>query len=137
MNALAFQGVEVRGKRCHERLAFAGFHFRDLPAVQHDAADELDVEVPHCEHATPRLAHHRKGFGQEIVGRFAVREALAELRRLSAELLVGELFDLRFFGVDGGDEWTQSLQVTLVLRADDFRQKSVNNHQEGSNQGIQ
>ena len=40
MHALAFQGVEVGGQRGHERLAFAGDHFRDVAAVQDDAAHQ-------------------------------------------------------------------------------------------------
>ena len=37
-----------------------------------------------------------------------------------AELLVGERLDLRFEGVDLGDERTEPLDFTLVLRADDL-----------------
>ena len=60
----------------------------------------------------------------------AVGETLAELGGFSAELFVGELLRLRFFCVDGSDVGAQAFQVTLVLRADDLCQESINNHQE-------
>jgi hypothetical protein len=97
--------------------------------VQDDAAYELHVEVPHLEDAAAGFADDGERVGQHIVERFPLFEALPELGRLPAQLLVGEGLDLWFFRVDGGDEWAQPFQVTLVLRADDFRQESINNHQ--------
>ena len=69
VHALAFEGVEIGGQRRDERLAFAGLHFGDPAAVQHHAADELHVEVPHVEHAPAGLAHDREGLGQQVVER--------------------------------------------------------------------
>ena len=40
-------------------------------AVQHHAADELHVEVPHVEDAPAGFAHDRERFGQQRVERFA------------------------------------------------------------------
>jgi hypothetical protein len=48
VHALAGQRVEVDRQRRHQRLALAGAHLGDLAVVQHHAADELDVEVPHA-----------------------------------------------------------------------------------------
>ena len=95
VDALAGERVEVGGQRGDERLAFAGLHLGDLPAVQHHAADELHVEVPHVEHAAAGLADDGEGLGQQVVERLAVGDALAELGGLVAELLVGEGLDLR------------------------------------------
>ena len=47
MHALAFDGVEIGGERCHQSLAFTGAHFGDFAAVEHDAAHHLHVEVAH------------------------------------------------------------------------------------------
>ena len=87
VDALAFEGVQVGGQGGDERLAFAGLHLGDLAAVQHDAADQLHVEVPHVEHAAAGLADHREGLGQQVVERFAVGEPLAEFGGLLAQLL--------------------------------------------------
>ncbi len=96
--------------------------------MEHDAADELHVEVPHVEHAAAGLAHDGEGLGQQVVERRAVGEPLPELGGLGAQLLVGEALDLGFLGVDLGDERPQALQFALVLGADDFREEGVDNH---------
>ncbi len=79
VDALAFERVQVGGERRDERLAFARLHLGDLAAVQHHAADQLHVEVPHVEHAASGLAHDGEGFDEQIVERLAVGDALAEL----------------------------------------------------------
>ncbi len=83
VDAFAGEGVQIRGQGGDERLAFAGLHLGDLAAVQNDAADELDVEVPHVEHAPARLADDCERLGQEIVERLAGREPLPELGGLA------------------------------------------------------
>ena len=61
VDALAGQGVEVDGQGRDQRLAFAGAHLGDAAIVQHHAADQLDVEGPHAEHArAPPRAQWRK-----------------------------------------------------------------------------
>ncbi len=64
MNALAVESVEVRGECRNERLAFAGLHLGDPAAMQHDAADELHIEVPHVQHTAAALADYREGLRQ-------------------------------------------------------------------------
>ena len=88
VDALAFERVEIGGKGRDERLAFAGLHLGDLALVQHGAADQLDVEVPHVQHAAAGLADDRERLGQQVVERLAVGEPLPELGRLAAQLLV-------------------------------------------------
>ena len=80
VDALAGERVQVGGQGGHERLALARLHLRDGAAVEGEAADELDVEVPHVQHAAARLAHDREGLGQEVV------EGLARCARRSPEL---------------------------------------------------
>ena len=116
----AFERVQIRGQRRDERLALARLHLRDLSAVQHHAADQLHVEVPHVQHAPAGFADDGEGFDEQIVERFAVGDALAELDGLGAELLVGQRLDLRLERADLGDQRAEPLDLTLVLRADDF-----------------
>ena len=71
VRATTFERVEVQRKRRDERLAFAGLHLGDAPLVEHDAADQLDVEVAHPEGAFRRLADHRERLRQQIVERLA------------------------------------------------------------------
>ena len=80
VDAFAFEGVQIGGQRGDERLAFAGLHLGDLALVQHGAADELHVEVPHVQHAAAGLAHDGERLGQQVVERFALGEPLRGTR---------------------------------------------------------
>ena len=71
VNALAFERVQIGGQSRDERLAFARLHLGDRPVVQDHAADQLDVEVPHVEHAAASLADDGKGLVEEVVDRGA------------------------------------------------------------------
>ena len=75
--------------------ALTGLHLGDRALVQDGAADQLDVEMAHAQRALGGLAHAREGLGQDVVEILALGEALAELRRLGAERVVGELLDRR------------------------------------------
>ena len=74
VNALAFERVQIGGKRGDQRLAFAGLHFGDLAVVQHHAADQLHVVVPHVQHAAAGFADDGERLGQQVVERLAVGE---------------------------------------------------------------
>ena len=129
VDALALERVQVGGQRGDERLAFAGLHLGDPAAVQHDAADQLHVEVPHVQRALAGLADDGEGLGQQVVERFAVGEALAELDGLHAQRFVRRAPGCPvFFGVDLGDERTDAFQLALVLGADDLREERVDDH---------
>ena len=103
VHAMTGQRIQVARQGRDQGLAFAGLHFGDLALVQHHAADQLHVEVAHLQHPPACLAHHRKGFGQDLVQHhflfgdafFGVFNTLqprgdagAELQRLGAELFV-------------------------------------------------
>ena len=88
VNALARERVEVCGKRCDKRLAFARTHFRDTSLMKRDAADKLNVEVTHTQHSLARFSHHRVCVGKNMVERFAVCEPLFEHVRLTYERIV-------------------------------------------------
>ena len=67
VHAVAGEGVEVNGHGGHQGFAFTGFHFGDLALVQHDAADELDVEGAHPQHPDRGLPGRGKGLGQQVI----------------------------------------------------------------------
>ena len=89
VDPFAGERVEIGGKRCDERFAFAGLHLRDASLMQNDTAEDLHGEVLHPEH-TPRSLAAGERFGQDIVKGLAVGEALLEIRGFCLELLVGE-----------------------------------------------
>ncbi len=130
VDAFAGERIQVRGQGCDQRLAFAGLHLGDPAPVQDDAADQLDVEVPHVERAAAGLADHGEGFRQQIIERLACGQPAAELDGLAPQLLVGELADLRLFRVDFGDQGLDALQFAIVRRTDDFGYECIDNHQE-------
>jgi hypothetical protein len=129
VDAFAFEGIEVRGKRRDERFTFARLHFGDLPLVQDAAADQLHVEMPHVQHAASRLPYDSEGFGQEVVYGFARSDPLAEFLRLFAERLVAQSLDGGLQRVDGFDDRTDLLQLAFVLRAEDFRKNGIEHEQ--------
>ncbi len=94
--------------------------------MQHHPADQLHVEVPHVQDAPAGFADDRKGFRQQIVERGAIGDPLAELDRLFAELFVAQRLDLRFESVDGGNGRAETLDLTLILGADDLREQLAN-----------
>ena len=100
MHALAVEGVEIDRQGGDQRLAFAGLHLGDLALVQDHAAHELHVEVALAERALGRLAHRGEGLDQQVVQGLALGQALAEFGGLGAQLLVGELGELRLERVD-------------------------------------
>ncbi len=115
VDALAFERVQIDGQRGDQRLAFAGFHFGDLAAVQDDAADQLDVEMPHVEDAAAGFAADGEGFDQQIVERCAVGDALLEFDGFGGQIDIGELLDRGFQIVDSGDDWTDPLTSRSFL----------------------
>ncbi len=47
VNAVAGEGVEEHGKRCHKRLSLAGCHFGYFALVEHNSAEQLHVVMHH------------------------------------------------------------------------------------------
>ncbi|MGF6635772.1 hypothetical protein OKW39_002923 [Paraburkholderia sp. MM6662-R1] len=103
MDAAARQRVQVHRQRRDERLALAGAHFADLAVVQRHTADQLHVEVAHLQHPLAGLAADRERFRQDLVERFAARDALAEFTRFGAQLVIRQLLDLRLERIDRRD----------------------------------
>ncbi len=82
VNAAPDEAVEERRQRGHERLALAGPHLGDRPAVEHDAAHQLHVVVPLSERPDHRLADGGERLGQHLLQR------LVDLRKLALALLL-------------------------------------------------
>ena len=122
VHALPGERVQIHGQRGDQRLAFAGFHFRDFAAMQHDAADQLHVEMPHVQNAAAGFAHGGEGGNQQIVERRALRDLFPEDDGLPGEFLIGQRLHLRLHFVDRRDDRPHRLDFALVLGAENFRE---------------
>ena len=88
--------------------------------MEDDAADDLDVEVPHADRSPGGLPHDGEGGRDQIVDRRAVLELLLELVGLGLQLRVGEGLHLRLERVHSLDLRHHALEIALVLAAEDF-----------------
>jgi hypothetical protein len=101
---LVGERVEVRRQRGHQRLALAGGHLGDRALVQHHAADQLHVEVPHARAGAARLAADRERLGRtsSTVSPSATR--LRSSSVLPARPASSRLLHIRLERVDLGDD---------------------------------
>ena len=129
VHALAFERVEVARQGGDQRLTFAGLHFGDSAVVQHHAADQLDVEMAHVEHAAAGFADHGEGLDQQVVERGALGDPFFEFDGLGGEVDIGQLAHLRLEIVDGGHRGPHLFDLALSFGAEDFCQNGVNNHE--------
>ena len=109
--------VEVDRRRRDERLALACAHLGDAPLVQAYAADELDVEMPHSEHAPRRLAHDRERLGKDLLKRRAVIDLLAKPARVASQLIVREVRHRGFEPVDLIDDFAIPRDFLIIVVA--------------------
>jgi hypothetical protein len=56
--------------------------------VQHGAADDLHVEMPHAQHSAAGFADDGEHLGQQVIERFAIGESLTKFDRLRSQLFV-------------------------------------------------
>ena len=68
--------------------------------MKHNTAEQLNVKVAHVEGSACYLSDYRVGLYQKIVKAFPILQAFLELFGLCLQLLVAELLDFRFKGVD-------------------------------------
>ena len=122
VDALAGEGVEVGGQGRDQGLALTGLHLGDVAAVQGDAADQLDVEVPLAEGADAGLAHRRERLGQQVVEGLAVGQPLAEDVGELAQLGVGARLHRRLERVDLGHHRLTATQLFAFAEAQDLGQ---------------
>jgi hypothetical protein len=125
VDAASREGVQVDREGGDQRLAFTGLHFRDFALVQHHAADELDVEVPLAERALCGLTYGGEGRHQEVIQRLAFGQLLLEVFGARAERLIGELFQLRFEGIDRIDVRAIRADAPLVRGTEQLARDSA------------
>ena len=125
VHALAVERVEIGGQGGDQRLALAGDHLGDRPGVEHHAADQLHVVVPHAEKATPPFAADGEGLHEEVVECLAGRQPPPEVRRLAAEFRVAHRLVRRLQGVDRLDLGFHPTEVTGVGRAEQAGEESL------------
>ena len=125
VHALARQGVQIGRQRGDQGLAFASAHLGDLAFVHHRAADQLDVEMAHAEHALAGLTDDREGFGLQRVECFALGEPFAEQCGLRRELRVAHVRELGFQSANPGGEPTQTFDDTLIPAAENAGKQLV------------
>lgn len=101
VHALAGQRVEVGRERGDQGLALTGLHLGDVAEVERGAAHELHVEVALAQHPLGRLADGRERLGHQVVEGLALLQALLELGRHAAQLVVGHRDEVVLDGVDG------------------------------------
>ena len=114
MDALAGKGVEDDRERRGERLALAGAHLGDRPAVENHAADQLDVEMAHAHLALADLADDREALVLELVERLSGVPAFAERVHPRAKLLVGLELELGFVGANQLDPLLERLELLAL-----------------------
>src|SRR5437867_2100653 len=117
MNALASKSIQVAGQSSNQRFAFAGLHFGDPPLMKDDSTDQLDVEVTHVQHASPRFSGYGERLDQDVVQTGAVGESLLEIDRFSSEIGIRQLLQLRLQVVDSRNEWTNRLDLPVMFGA--------------------
>ena len=91
MDVRARQRVQVQRHRRDERLSLTGLHLGDVALVERDPAHQLDVEEPHAHRPLERLSDGGVGLEEDVLGRLAVLDALAELGGLRREIGALEL----------------------------------------------
>ncbi len=128
VDALAFEGVEVRRQRGHQGLAFTGLHLGDVAPMQRGATHELHVEVAQSEGTLGRLPHGGEGFRHELVEGLPVFDALLELGRLALQLLVVERGDLILQGVGRLGDVLELLELSPFAHAQGFVNDIYHNH---------
>ncbi len=145
VDAASREGVQRHRERRDERLAFARPHLGDLALVEDHAAHELDVVVALADGAPGRFADEGERLDELLVQRLAregaalldvlgkglqgVLDARADRADARAQLVVGERLDPGLERVDLRHAGPHGLHVALVLRAEDFREGLVDDHE--------
>ncbi|CAB4570757.1 unannotated protein [freshwater metagenome] len=88
MNATANNCVEVGGECGNQSLTFTRAHLGDVSEVKGGSTHELNVEVTQADGAAGSFSNRRERFGEHVVERLTVGEALTELGRFTAKLFV-------------------------------------------------
>ena len=85
-----------------------------MALVQSETAHELHVEMPLPEGPLRGLADRGEDLGEDVVERFAFRQALAKACRALGELLVAPLLELRLELVDARGDLAELAKLAFV-----------------------
>ena len=88
--------------------------------MQGHATEHLDIKMSHAVDPLAGLAHYSKGFRQNLVKRFTLRQPVFELRRFFAKLIIGQLFEVSFEGVDALDSFGIGFKQAIVAATKNF-----------------
>ena len=120
VHAAAGDGVEVGGQGRHQGLALAGLHLGDVAEMKRRAAHDLHVVGALAERALGCLANRRERLGQQLVERLTLLEPLAQLGRLAAQLLIGEMRVVLLERIDGFHRLLEAPQDAAFSGAKQF-----------------
>ncbi len=112
--------VEVAGQCRDQRLTFTGLHLGDHALVEHYAADELNIEVPHAQGANCAFSAHRERLDKQIIELLAFFEAITKLLCLSPKSLVGQRLDLGFKSIDRSDLALELPELPILAHCEHF-----------------
>ena len=115
------ESVQIGGKCGHQGLPLAGTHLGDPSQVEGDPAHHLDVVMALAENPLCGLSDHRERLDKKVVEFLTVFYSLAELSGTPLQLLVGESCELRFQGVDVGNQGLKGLDLLSLTAAQHAR----------------
>ncbi len=122
VDAVAGQGVQIRGQRADEGLALTGLHLGDVAEVERGAAHQLHVVVPLAEHALGGLTDGGERLGEQVVQALTIGVTLLVLLGESPQLGVGEVDEVLFDGVDLVRDAVQLAQDLAFACTHDLRE---------------
>ena len=120
MNSIATDRIEVRWQRRHQGLALTRSHFRDLAVMEHHAANQLHIEMPHLQYALGGFANHGECLDQHGLRVLAVSRSLSKLGSLGRERFVGKGLEPRLKPVDLLDLFVHLAQKALITATENF-----------------
>ncbi len=120
VDALALERVEIDGHGGDQRLALARLHLGDLAFVQHQRADDLDIEGPHPQRPLGRLADRGESLRQQVIERLAFAQPGAELVRLGPQRLVAQALHLGLERIHRADGFLSRLDLSVVGAAENL-----------------
>jgi hypothetical protein len=141
VNAATAQSIQIDRRSGDEGLAFACGHLGDATAMEHHAADKLNIEVHHGPShwlvadgegmltfgkAAGPVFYHRECLGQQFLETSRERGGITDSRKLllprggfRAQGFVRKLAQRLFDLVNLPDERLNTTQLALIFRADD------------------
>ena len=89
MDALSGQRVQIEGHRRGQGLPLACFHLGDLPLVQNQSPEDLNVKGSHLNRPLRRFADDGKGLDEDVVQPGSVLQLVTEIKGFGLEFVIG------------------------------------------------